>query len=140
MNLESAGPIPDVFTTARALPTVVIEPVCRTWETYLGSMRADYRRRVKRILAGSERLAIGTAHCNTFSTRHHELYGQVWAGSDAKLEKLTRDFFRMLPGEFHMITAHLEERLVGWAIVLETAEGMDYFLGGIDYEHNQDYL
>jgi hypothetical protein len=138
LNLESDGPIPGAFTMARALPTVVLEPVCQTWEAYLGSMRANYRRRVKRILAWSDRLDVGTASCNTFSTRHHELYRQVWASSDAKLEKLTLDFFRMLPGEFHMITAHLEERLVGWAIVLETAAGMDYFLGGIDYKHNQE--
>jgi hypothetical protein len=138
LNMETPGPIPDEFTAARALPTVVLEPLCRTWEAYLGSMRADYRRRVKRILAGSGRLTIGTASCNTFSTKHHELYRQVWASSDAKLEKLNLDFFRMLPGEFHMITAHLDSRLVGWAIVLETAEGVDFFLGGIDYEDNQE--
>jgi hypothetical protein len=136
LNLGARSLVPDEFTAARTLPTVVIEPVCRTWDGYLDSMRSDYRRRVRRILAGSDRLTIRAVSCQGFSRQHHDLYLQVWGRSDAKLEKLSLDFFRHLPGDFRMITIDLDGRLVGWAIVLESAAGLDFFLGGIDYEHN----
>jgi hypothetical protein len=47
---------------------------------------------------------------------------------------------RFLPDDFRMITADLDGRLVGWAIVLESAAGLDFFLGGIDYERNLKHL
>lgn len=136
LNLDGKALVPEGFTAARTLPTVVIEPFCHTWNEYLDSMRSDYRRRVRKILAGSDRLTIGTAPCREFSPEHLHLYLQVWGRSDAKLEKLNLDFFRNLPRDFSMITADLDGRLVGWAIVLETAAGLDFFLGGVDYETN----
>jgi hypothetical protein len=138
LNLEAPGLIPEGFTHARTLPTLVLEAPFRSWDEYLGAMRADYRRRVNQILAHSEGLKIGTGTCEGFSRKHHDLYLQVWGRSEAKLEKLTLDFFRRLPGEFRMITAHHGDRLAGWAIILETPDGLDFFLGGIDYDRNQD--
>ncbi len=93
---------------------------------------------VNKILARSTGLKIQVCPCGEFSREHHDLYLQVWGRSDAKLEKLTLGFFKGLPSEFRMITAHHGEDLAGWAIILETTDGLDFFLGGIQYRRNHE--
>jgi hypothetical protein len=138
LNLGTPELIPDGFAAAKTLPTVALEPTAQSWDEYLRSMRADYRRRVNKILARSTGLKIRGGPCEEFSREHHELYLKVWGRSDAKLEKLTLGFFKELPADFRMITAHLGDGLAGWAIILETQGGLDFFLGGIDYDLNRE--
>jgi hypothetical protein len=138
LNLERPELIPDGFAAVKTLPTVAMVPPVRSWDQYLSSMRADYRRRVNKILARSTGLKIQVCPCEKFSREHHDLYLQVWGRSDAKLEKLTLGFFKGLPSEFRMITAHHGEDLAGWAIILETTDGLDFFLGGIQYRRNHE--
>ena len=138
LNLETSELIPDGFTAAKTLPTVALEPAVQSWDEFLRSMRADYRRRVNKILARSGGLKIRDSACEEFSREHHDLYLQVWGRSDAKLEKLNLEFFKGLPAEFRMITAHHGDGLAGWAIILETRGGLDFFLGGIDYDLNRE--
>lgn len=137
LNLETPDLIPGGFSSARTLPTLVLESKGWSWGEYLESMRADYRRRVNMILFRSLELEIGSAPCREFSREHYDLYLQVWRRSDAKLEKLMPDFFRNLPPAFRMITAHHEGNLAGWAVTLETPNGLDFFLGGIAYDRNR---
>ncbi len=138
LNLEIPELIPDGFAVAKNLPTVAMTPTTQSWDQYLHSMRADYRRRVNKILTRSGGLKIRVCSCEKFSTEHHDLYLQVWDRSDAKLEKLSLDFFKGLPAEFQMITAHDGEDLAGWAIILKTTGGLDFFLGGVQYHRNRE--
>jgi len=137
LNLEEPKLVPDGFAAARTLPTVALEPKVWAWDKYLQSMRADYRRRVNQILARSKELVIQNGLCEQFSQEHHDLYLQVLDRSDAKLERLPLNFFKKLPPKFRMLTAHHNGDLAGWAITLGTEEGLDFFLGGIQYSLNR---
>ena len=138
LNLETPELVPGGFSAAKTLPTLTLEPAGRSWCEYLASLRADYRRRVKMIMGRSRDLEIRSSSCEGFSREHYDLYLQVWERSDAKLEKLTSEFFRNLPAEFRMITAYHEDRLSGWSITLATPDGLDFFLGGIAYDRNRE--
>jgi hypothetical protein len=133
LNLDSADRVPRGVAATRTLPTVTLEHSFGSWREYLAAMRSDYRRRIGQILARSDRLLLHEQDCRDFSARHHELYLQVWRRSEAKLERLGLEFFRNLPGAFRLLAAESSGRLVGWAIVLNAAEGCYFFLGGVDH-------
>lgn len=133
LNLESSEQVPRGVAATWTLPTVTLEHSFRTWQEYLTAMRSDYRRRLRNILARTDRLLVQVQDCGGFTTEHHDLYLQVWNRSDARLERLELDFFRHLPGCFRMLTAERNGRLAGWAIVLDATEGYYFFLGGVDH-------
>jgi len=136
LNLPSENQVPRGIAAARTLPTLTLEHSFSSWDEYLSTIRADYRRRIKNIVARSKQLQFRQQTCAEFSREHHGLYLQVLARSDAKLEQLGADFFRNLPGDFQMITAERDRRLAGWAITLNAPEGFYFFLGGVDQTEN----
>lgn len=133
LNLDSVDLVPRGVAATRTLPTVMLEHSFRTWQEYLAALRSDYRRRIRNIMARSDRLQLRMQSCGDFGPEHHGLYLQVLSRSDAKLERLETDFFRRLPGGFRMLTAERDGRLAGWAIVLNAVEGYYFFLGGVDH-------
>lgn len=133
LNLDSPAQVPRGVAATRTLPTVMLEHSFRTWQEYLAAMRSDYRRRIRNIMARSDRLQVRLQACSDFGPEHHGLYLQVLSRSDAKLERLETGFFRHLPDGFRMLTAERDGRLAGWAIVLNAAEGFYFFLGGVDH-------
>lgn len=136
LNLGSENQVPHGVAAARTLPTLTLEHSFSTWDEYLTTIRSDYRRRIKNIETRSQKLRFRPQSCSGFSREHHDLYLQVLEKSDAKLEKLSLNFFRDLPGGFQMISAEREGRLAGWAITLNAPEGFYFFLGGVDRAEN----
>lgn len=136
LNLASENQVPRGIAAARTLPTLTLEHSFSSWDEYLKTIRADYRRRIRNIVDRSQQLKFRQQTCAGFSREHHGLYLQVLARSDAKLEQLGADFFRHLPGDFQMITSERDGRLVGWAITLNSPEGFYFFLGGVDQGEN----
>jgi hypothetical protein len=75
------------------LPTIIIKRSFLNWEEYISAMRSDYRRRLLRILNSVSDINLETLSCSEFSTEMYNQYLEVYNKSDAKLEKLTYDFF-----------------------------------------------
>ena len=83
------------FSKGNYLPICVIENKWKTWENYLDSMRANYRRRINQALKKGKDIQYELLKDNKdFTDEMYELYEQVFNHSEYSLEKLTADFFR----------------------------------------------
>ncbi len=119
------------------LPAVILSRSFQNFDAYQNSLRAHYRRRMKKILNQSAKLKIETTSCQTYNQEMHDLYLEVFKRSSGKLEKLSLDFFRNLPRNFVLRTFKAEHQLAGWSISL-FAHGCQYFfMGGLDYQLNE---
>jgi hypothetical protein len=101
-------------------------------------MRSDYRRRLLRILNSVPDINLETLSCSEFSIEMYNQYLEVYNKSDAKLEKLTYDFFLNLPAPFRLTTCRKGIKVIGWNITLFHEKVMYFFLGGINYMMNSD--
>lgn len=85
----------DGFAKGHYLPICVLENRWDSWDDYLGSMRASYRRRIKLALKKGKAIEYELLENNKdFKDEWYELYEQVFNHSEYSLEKLTADFFR----------------------------------------------
>ena len=83
------------FSKGHYLPICILENRWNTWEEYLGSMRASYRRRIRQALEKGEAITYEELKDNReFTDENYQLYEQVFEHSEYSLEKLTADFFR----------------------------------------------
>lgn len=83
------------FSKGHYLPICVLEIRWRTWDEYIGSMRANYRRRIQKALEKGRAIRYRLLEDNkAFTDEMYGLYEQVFAHSEYSLEKLTADFFR----------------------------------------------
>jgi hypothetical protein len=121
------------------LPTIVIQNKFESWDHYLSSLRAPYRRRLKMLNAGNDGLIFKKIPSSELSGEMHQLYLQVYKKSKDKLEKLNHDFFVNLPDEFEISACFLHEKVIGWNISLMNNCTCYFFLGGIDYKANRTY-
>ena len=77
------------------LPICVLENRWSTWDEYIGSMRANYRRRIAKALEKGKAIRYELLENNQdFTDEDYQLYEQVFDHSEYSLEKLTADFFR----------------------------------------------
>lgn len=85
----------DGFSKGNYLPICIIENRWKTWDEYLKSMRANYRRRINQALKKGLDIQYELLKNNKdFTDEMYELYEQVFNHSEYSLEKLTVDFFR----------------------------------------------
>ena len=83
------------FSKGHYLPICILENRWNTWDEYLGSMRANYRRRISQALKKGENIEYELLKDNKdFTDEWYGLYEQVFEHSEYSLEKLTADFFR----------------------------------------------
>lgn len=83
------------FSKGHYLPICVLENKWNSWDEYLGSMRANYRRRISQALKKGECITYDLlANNKDFTEEWYNLYEQVFNHSEYSLEKLTVDFFR----------------------------------------------
>jgi len=132
LNLD-ACPVTVNMVQGRTLPTIVLNNPFRSWGEYRDALRATYRRRLRSIEAAADSLTITNLPCSTYNADMHGLYEQVYQRSRDKLERLTADFFRHLPAEFHLTVLQSGERLLGWTICLLDDERWYFVLGGRSY-------
>ena len=83
------------FSKGHYLPICVLENRWSTWDEYIGSMRANYRRRIAKALEKGKAIRYELLENNQdFTDEDYQLYEQVFDHSEYSLEKLTADFFR----------------------------------------------
>jgi hypothetical protein len=132
LNLPPRLPVPDVMSAGPTLPTVAMELPWRSLPEYEAALRADYRRRFRRIRARFADCRVDTTACDAYSTAHHAQYLAVLAKSEAKLETLPEAFFRALPADaFELTSVERDGRLLGWVILLERDQDAAFFMGGM---------
>jgi hypothetical protein len=123
----------------RTLPSVIFENSFRSWDDYLGSIRAPYRRRIRLLITSGGTLEKKQIPCASFSEKMYRQYLEVLKQSKGKLETLTMDFFQHLPPEFRLAVLHQQEIPAGWFITVHFREKHYFFLGGIDYAKNSTF-
>lgn len=85
----------DNFSKGHYLPICILENKWNTFDEYLNSMRASYRRRINQALKKGEAITYELLPDNKdFTLEMYNLYEQVFNHSEYSLEKLTVDFFR----------------------------------------------
>ena len=132
LNLASAVAVPDLIS-GRTLPTVEIVNRFQGWEDYVHTLRSDYRRRflmISRSFQGVKRMQ---GPCIQFDAEMYRLYLEVLNHSKGKLETLSLEFFKNLPGRFSLTAYFDQEMLLGWRLSPPFRGKFYLFLGGINY-------
>jgi hypothetical protein len=137
LNLKEK-PGANTFAYGNTLPTIVLSNRFKNWDDYIASLRSNYRRRLKQINSNNENLRFTKIRCSEFTHEMHQQYLNVYKRSSGKLEKLHFDFFKNLPSEFKLTVCIMNEKVIGWNIVLEDRGMFYFFLGGIDYMQNKN--
>jgi hypothetical protein len=139
LNLENTTGISRKAILGNTLPTIVFKNKFSDWEKYLNSLRSDYRHRLRLVEQKSRELKLHRTSCLDFNRKMYFQYLQVFSRSDAKLEKLSFNFFKFLPEEFCLTEITYKDYLAGWFITLYADQKLYFFLGGIDYSLNRKY-
>lgn len=124
-------------SSMRTLPTVRLTHDFSSWEQYMKSLRAPYRRRLKLIQHSSAGIVSRTSPCSDFDQDMYNLYLQIMQKTTTKLETLTLDFFKYLPPEFSLTTYSKNGVFINWHIVLKDGDNYVFFYGGTDYRRNR---
>lgn len=123
------------FAKGHYLPICVLENRWNTWEEYLGSMRANYRRRIKLALEKGKQIEYVLLENNQdFNDEMYGLYEQVFAHSEYSLEKLTADFFRNTISK--TVLLNIEGKTKAFLQLIEDRENdmLIFEFCGYDYE------
>ncbi len=138
LNLDSDPLISDT-AIGRTLPTIILENKFQSWESYLQSLRANYRRRVIRLSRPFSEIFEKQGACMQFDDKMYQQYLEVLKRSKGKLETLSQRFFQNLSLNFNLTAYYSQEKLLGWYISTIYKEKYYFFLGGIDYELNKQF-
>ena len=85
----------DGFTKGNYLPICTLENKWKSFDEYLQSMRASYRRRINQAIKKGQDIEYEFLNNNSdFTDEMYDLYEQVFNHSQYSLEKLNADFFR----------------------------------------------
>ncbi len=125
--------------SGKTLPTLILTNHFLSWENYIGSMRANYRRRVRLLSFPFSEIQQKQLACSCFDSQMHDQYLAVLKHSKGRLETLTLDFFRYLPSDFSLTAFYHAEKLIGWYISCTFNEKFYFFMGGVDYKVNRRF-
>lgn len=121
------------------MPTVVLDKIFDSWPHYMSTLRSSYRRRAHHILNSFLHVKEVSTKCDVFTTAHYDLYLQIMKHTKEKLETLTFDFFKNLPGGFELTSYYNKELLICWHITCADQEKLFFFFGGHSYKLLDDY-
>ena len=133
--------VPDFhdMVVGRTLPAVIIENRFYSWENYIQSLRADYRRRIMNLSHSFRGINAERTTCSRFSSEMYHQYRKVLKRSKGKLETLSFSFFKNLPANFCLSAYYQKTNLLGWYISISYKKKFSFFLGGIEYGMNSRY-
>ncbi len=131
LNLDRPLPVSDV-QWGRTLPAVVLDRTLSGFDDYARQLRSSYRRRLQRLDHAWEGVVSERGPCSRFDRQMYGQYLDVFAASDAKLEKLPYEVFPNLPAGFSLTTHRLDGKLLGWHIGLARGDEYVFFLVGLD--------
>jgi hypothetical protein len=123
----------------KTLPTIILTNNFRSWDDYMGSMKANYRRRVRQLSSPFSGIQKQQFACSRFDSLMYDQYLEVLKRSKGKLETLSLEFFRNLPSNFNLTAFYSAEKLIGWYISSTFHEKFYFFLGGVDYKVNRQF-
>ena len=146
-ELPEVAPLESVcrhgYFRAASLPSCRLDIRWTTFDAYLGSMRAGYRRQVRearRVAQGSGLLLRAVDDFGSCGARLFGLYEQVMERVEFQLERLNPAFFaglnRNFPGESRAVLAEWEGEVVAAAVLLQAGGSCAFLLAGIDYARN----
>ena len=138
LNVEPELRIQNMIS-GKTLPTILFTRRSETWDDYLGSLRASYRRRIRLFSDSFTGICKKQLACSSFDSDMYLQYLQVLKRSKGKLETLPIGFFMNLPSNFCLHAFYHKQRLIGWYITTTFSEKFYFFLGGIDYNMNRQF-
>ncbi len=138
LGLNTTAPIthPDLVQ-GLTLPTMVLEHGFDSVEGYTAALRADYRRRLRRIQGALDGATRTESPCSALTEPGYRLYVGAYERSEAKLELLSHDFLARLPEPFRMVRFERDGLLLGWHISAVQPDRTTFFMGGVDQAHNE---
>lgn len=109
-----------------------------SFQNYLDSMRSHYRYRAMKGLKRFDKINVNALNDNNeFSQRLYSLYLQVYERSQSKLEKLSIDYFKKLPGK--ILVFKDDDREVGFVQLKEVDKKLYFLFCGFDESLNKKY-
>ncbi len=132
------------YFRAPSMPSCTLTIAWRTFDEYLGAMRAGYRRQLLASLRARDRLGLTVRLASDWeaqAARIFPLYEQVMDRAPFQLERLNLAFFQHLAADLGgQTSAILVERdgvLLAAAVLLYAAGTLTFLLAGIDYAHHR---
>ncbi len=116
------------------LPTFVFKNRFDDFDDYLEALRHPYRRRIRLIREKSRDLHQVVSECSDFTELHYQLYLEIMKRTKTKLEVLSYDLFKNLPGNFVLVSHYHHDSLISWNTMCFDDETLFFFFGGMDYE------
>lgn len=132
------------FLPAPSLPTFVLPLPWRTFDAYLASMRAGYRRQAIASLRAARACGLTTRVVQDFGgecPRLFALYEQVMDRAPVQMERLGLAFFqeldRALGAASRALLVEQDGHLVASAVLVRAGTLDTFLLAGIDYARNR---
>jgi hypothetical protein len=123
----------------KTLPSIILTNYFFSWEDYVGTMKANYRRRIRQLSVPFSEIDKRQLACSRFDSSMYDQYLCVLKRSKGKLETLSLEFFRQLPSTFNLTAFYDSEKLIGWYISSTYNEKLYFFMGGVDYRLNRQF-
>jgi predicted N-acyltransferase len=145
-ELPLVGPLAEHgWFQAPSMPSCILDMTWRTFDEYVGSMRAGYRRQLLASLRARERLGLTVRLVRDWeaeAARIFPLYEQVIDHAPFQLERLNLAFFQSLATDLgDRTSALLVERdgaLLAAAVLLHGPDTLTFLLAGIDYARHRE--
>lgn len=128
------------FTQGHYLPICTLENKWNSFEEYMESLRANYRRRYTQAIKKGSKIKVDILKDNSnFSNEMYELYEQVFNHSTYSLEKLNKEFFKNDISK--IITLSVDEKVEAIVQIIEdrTNDTLIFEFGGYNYEIAHEY-
>ena len=133
------------YVRSASLPFCTLPIPWRSFDEYLGSARAGYRRQILASLRSARAAGLTLQMVDDFGPACEgifRLYGQVMDRAEFQLERLNLAFFERLNAylgpQSRAMLVHRGGDLVAAAVLLETPRDMTFLLAGIDYASNRE--
>lgn len=128
------------FTQGKYLPICTLENRWGSFEEYMNSLRAGYRRRCNQALKKGEKIKVDILKDNNeFTDSMYNLYEQVFEHSTYSLEKLNKDFFKNDISK--ILTLSVDDKVEAIVQIVEDRvnDTLIFEFGGYNYEMAHEY-
>lgn len=134
------------YIQAHSLPSCCLPLRWKTFDDYVASTRAGYRRQIAATLRLRQDYGLKIRRVEGFGEdveAIYALYLEVMDRAPFQLERLNRSFFDKLDvnlgARSHALLLERNDKLLAAAIMLTTPSVTNYLLTGIDYSTNREY-
>lgn len=122
-----------VTLNLRTLPTILLKNKVPDMQGYERELRHPYRRRLHLMQQKFKGVRSESSGCSAFTERHYALYLQIMRKTRTKLETLSLDSFKYLPGNFLLTTYYHQDEMLCWHILCKDQGTLFFYFGGMNY-------